>query len=106
MNAILWMQKADTILLVVIMLSALIIFREDKELSLPCRLLVITLGFGCFAQATWLQSYWWPSSAGYPWAGLVRDFGMAGLAVLRTVTVLRRLYAARSLEQQRAARLS
>ena len=92
MTTILLMQRVDTILLVTIMLSALIIFREDKELSLPCRLLVITLGFGCFAQATWLQGYWMPSAAGYPWASLMRDFGIAGLGVLRTVTVLRRLY--------------
>jgi len=93
MTAIVLMPRIDTFLLVAIMLSALIIFREDKELSWPCRAFIIIGGFGCFAQATWLQSYWWPNaSAGYPWAGLVRDFGIAGLASLRAFTVLRRLY--------------
>lgn len=107
MTAILWMQKVDTILLVVIMLSALIIYLEDKEASWPCRMFWIILGFGSFAQATWLQSYWWPSAAGYPWGGLVRDFGFAGYAALRTYTVLTRLYAAKNLEQvQRAARMT
>lgn len=92
MTTIVLMQRIDTILLVAITLSALIIFREDRELSLPCRLLVIGLGFFCFAQASWLQGYWMPSAAGYPWASLGRDFAIAGLALLRAFTVLRRLY--------------
>jgi len=92
MTTILLMQRIDTILLVAIMVCGLIIFREDKELSLPCRALVMIGAFGCFAQATWLQGYWMPSAAGYPWASLMRDFSIAGLASLRAVRVLQRLY--------------
>jgi len=92
MTTIVLMQKADTLLLVMITLSSLIIFREDREASWPCRMAWIILGFGSLAQAAWLQSYWWPNAAGYPWGGLVRDLGFALFAVLRTFTVLQRCH--------------
>lgn len=108
MNSIIWMQRIDTVLLVAILFFGLIIFREDREASWPCRMLWIGLGFFCFSQATWLQGHWWPSPAGYPWASLGRDFTIAGLAALRTFTVLRVAHDERRRLQnvQRAARLN
>jgi hypothetical protein len=102
------MQRIDTLLLVLIMISALIIFQEDRGGSPLRRWFWLIVGFGCFAQATWLQGYWWPSAAGYPWAALMRDGGIAGLAVLRAVNALHclRLTKRRLEKVQRSARLN